>query len=71
MTDESLIKWLPIFGEFVILALIIMIVLGFMVGYIKPTVGGYAALVPFVFFLIVLHSENTKQYNKDKNEQDN
>jgi hypothetical protein len=69
MTDESLIKWLPIFGEFVILALIIMIVLGFMVGYIKPTVGGYATLVPLVFFLLMLHTENVKHFNK--NEQDN
>ena len=68
MTD-NLIKWLPIFGEFVILALIIMIVLGFMIGYIKPTVGGYMALALLVFFLLMLHIENVKHFNK--NEQDN
>jgi len=55
MTDDSLIKWLPIFGEFVILALIAVIVLGFIVGYIKPTVGGYVAVAPLVFFLLIFH----------------
>ena len=69
MTDESLIKWLPIFGEFVILALIIMIVLGFIVGYIKPTAGGYVAVAIFAFFFLMLHIENVKHFNK--NEQDN
>ena len=68
MTD-NLIKWLPIFGEFVILALIIVMTLGFIVGYIKPTAGGYVAVAIFAFFFLMLHIENTKQYNK--NEQDN
>lgn len=73
MTDESLIKWLPIFGEIVILMLIIMILLGFLLGYIKPTSGGYMALVPLTFFWALLHIENagSKQHNKDKNEQNN
>lgn len=41
-------------------------ILGFVIGYIKPTAGGYIAVAIFMFLFVFLHFENTKRFDKNE-----